>query len=198
MLLLPAYDASERVWLLPAPMLFQRRFGTENRRISYGAVQDMLDAALARSGLTSPARGEPLRYTSHDFRRFFITDAKMSRIASDASFGSLREHALPAAQRAALRRRRPAGPPRGCSDLRLHGPPGSDATMMRLRSLRGVHHRCAFWHREASGSSRLHGVHHRPSRSAAPGRHRSREGRAEPAHHWSRYAPDLAPAVLVS
>jgi len=32
-----------------------------------------------------------------------ITDAKMSRIASDASFGTSREHALPAAQRAALR-----------------------------------------------------------------------------------------------
>ena len=67
--LVPAYDASERVWLPPSPMLFQRRFGTENRRISYGAVQDMLDAALTRSGLTDPASGEPLRYTPHDFRR---------------------------------------------------------------------------------------------------------------------------------
>jgi hypothetical protein len=30
-------------------------------------------------------------------------------------------------------------------------PPGPDATMMRLMPLRGVHHRCACWHRDASG-----------------------------------------------
>ena len=89
---------------------------------------------------------------------FFATDVlsflQVSRIASDASFGTSREHALPAAQRAALRRPRPAGAPCGYGDLGLHGPPGSDATMMRLMPLRGVHHRCACRHRDASGSSR--------------------------------------------
>ena len=125
-------------------------------------------------------------------RAYFHAAAQMSRIASHASFGSSREHALPAAQRVALRCRRPSGPPRGCSDLGLHGLHGSDATMMRLIPLRGLHHHCACWHHDASGSSRLHRVHHRRTRQAVPGRHRSCKGRAGPPHHWSRHAPDLA------
>ena len=128
----------------------------------------------------------------HRLRHTLATQAKMSRIASHASFGSSREHALPAAQRVALRCRRPSGPPRGCSDLGLHGLHGSDATMMRLIPLRGLHHHCACWHHDASGSSRLHRVHHRRTRQAVPGRHRSCKGRAGPPHHWSRHAPDLA------
>ena len=102
--------------------------------------------------------------TPHTLRHAFITAAQMGRIAFDASFGTLREHALPAAQRAALRCPQPAGAPRGCGDLGLHGPPGSDVTMMRLMPLRGVHHHCTCWHRDASGSSRLYRVHHRRSR----------------------------------
>jgi site-specific recombinase XerD len=104
------------------------------------------------------------RVGPHTLRHAFITAAQVSRIAFDASFGSWREHALPAAQRAALRCRRPAGPPRRCDDLGLHRPPASDATMMRLMPLRGAHHRCACWHRDASGSARLHPVHRRRSR----------------------------------
>jgi hypothetical protein len=42
--------------------------------------------------------------------------------------------------------------------------PGPDATMMRPMPLRGVHHRCACWRRDAAGCSRLHQVHHRRSR----------------------------------
>ena len=37
----------------------------------------MLNAALAGTGLTA-ADGSPLRYTPHDFRRIFITDAIMN------------------------------------------------------------------------------------------------------------------------
>jgi hypothetical protein len=117
---------------------------------------------------------------------------QMGRIAFDASFRRSREHALPAAPRAALRCPGLPGAPRGHDDLGLHGPPGSDATMMRLIPLRGAHHSCACWHRDASGSRRLHRVHHRQSRWAVPGRHRSCEGRAMPPHHWPRHASDLA------
>ena len=146
------------------------------------------------------ARFEPRfpHVNPHRLRHSFSMRTQVSGVASAASFGSSREHALPAAQRAALQRARRAGAPGGCGDQGFHGPPGSDATMMRLRPLRGVYHRCVFWDHDALGSSRLHRVHHRRSRSAAPGRHRSREGRAEPSHHWSRHPPDLAPAALVA
>lgn len=72
--LVAAYDAHEHVWLPPAPLLFQRRAGTETRQISTGTVRNMLDTALTESGLLDAA-GQPLRYTPHDFRRLFITDA---------------------------------------------------------------------------------------------------------------------------
>ena len=68
------YDEHEHVWLPPAPLLFQRRGGTELRPISSGTVRNMLNAALARTGLTDAA-GQPLIFTPHDFRRLFITDA---------------------------------------------------------------------------------------------------------------------------
>jgi site-specific recombinase XerD len=100
----------------------------------------------------------------HRFRHHFSHTWQMGRIAFDASFGTSREHALPAPQRAALRCPGLPGAPRGHDDLGLHGPPRTDATMMRLIPLRGVHHGCACWHRDASGSSRLHRVHHRRSR----------------------------------
>jgi hypothetical protein len=72
--LIACYDANEHLWLPPAPLLFQRRVGTETRRISAGTIRNMLNAALAATGLRDPA-GQPLRYTPHDFRRLFITDA---------------------------------------------------------------------------------------------------------------------------
>jgi len=81
---------------------------------------------------------------------------------------------------------------RGGGDLGLHSPPGSDATMMQLIPLRGPHHRCTCWHRDAPGSSRLHRAHHRQAQRPARGRHRSCEARAGLPHHWSRHAPDLA------
>jgi integrase len=68
-------DRHELVWLPPSPLLFQRRTGTENHMITGNFVAGRLDAALARTRLTDPATGGPLRFTPHDFRRLFITDA---------------------------------------------------------------------------------------------------------------------------
>ena len=75
--LVAAYDDHERVWLPPAPVLFQRRIGAENRAIPAATIRKILAAALARTGLTDPA-GAPLHYTPHDFRRMFLTDAIMN------------------------------------------------------------------------------------------------------------------------
>ena len=113
---------------------------------------------LAEAAGIQIARAHP-----HMLRHTYVTTMQIGRIAFDASFGRLREHALPAAQRAALRCPGLPGAPCGHGDLGLHSPPGTDATMMRLIPLRGVHHGCACWHRDASGSSRLHRVHHRRS-----------------------------------
>jgi integrase len=73
-----AYDHNERTWSPPAPLLFQRRVGYETRAIGASAIRDMLTLALGCTGLTDPADGGPLRFTPHDFRRLFITDAIMS------------------------------------------------------------------------------------------------------------------------
>ncbi len=73
--LVPLYDRHECVWLAPSPLLFQRSYRAENRAISDYTIRNMLNAALAHTGLIDPADGLPLHYTPHDFRRIFITDA---------------------------------------------------------------------------------------------------------------------------
>jgi integrase len=73
-----AYDRRECLWIGPAPLLFQRRFGPDSRRICDSTIRNMLNGALAGTGLTGHADGSPLHYSPHDFRRIFITDAIMS------------------------------------------------------------------------------------------------------------------------
>jgi hypothetical protein len=76
--LVPAYDHYECIWKPPAPVLFQRRFTTENRAISLTSLRTVIDEALIHTGLADPTTGLPLRYTPHDFRRILITDAIMN------------------------------------------------------------------------------------------------------------------------
>jgi integrase len=70
--LVPTYDDYERVWLAPAPRLFQRRVNGEHRGFAHSTVLKLLGAAAAETGL---AEGRRLHWTPHDFRRIFITDA---------------------------------------------------------------------------------------------------------------------------
>jgi integrase/recombinase XerD len=93
---------------------------------------------LAEAAGIQIARAHP-----HMLRHTYVTTMQIGRIAFDASFGRSRERALPAAQRAALRCPDLPRAPIGLDDLGLHGPPGSDATMMRLIPLRRVHHGCS-------------------------------------------------------
>jgi len=76
--LVPAYDPHERLWKAPAPLLFQRPVSSEHRAFSYSTVRSLLTKALAHTGLVDPTDGRPLRFTPHDFRRMFITDAIMN------------------------------------------------------------------------------------------------------------------------
>jgi len=59
------------------PLLLQRRVGVENRPIPAGSVRDLLNDAIARTGIVGVA-GAPLLFSPHDFRRLFITDAIMN------------------------------------------------------------------------------------------------------------------------
>ncbi|MGH3738189.1 MAG: tyrosine-type recombinase/integrase [Micromonosporaceae bacterium] len=69
-----SYDSHERVWNPPMPLLFQRRFGIEHRAIPAATLREWINKALDGTGVTD-ATGQPLRFTPHDFRRLFITDA---------------------------------------------------------------------------------------------------------------------------
>lgn len=73
--LVSTYDDYERVWLPPAPRLFQRRINGEGRGFAHSSLLKILNAAVAQTGLVDPVEGGPLHYTPHDFRRMFITDA---------------------------------------------------------------------------------------------------------------------------
>ena len=43
--LVRAYDRRECLWIGPAPLLFQRRFGADNRRLCDSTIRNMLNAA---------------------------------------------------------------------------------------------------------------------------------------------------------
>ena len=74
-----AYDSHERVWNPPMPLLFQRRIGGFSRSIPPDTIREWICRAIpvtstAGGSLTNSA-GQPLRFTPHDFRRIFITNA---------------------------------------------------------------------------------------------------------------------------
>jgi hypothetical protein len=74
--LVVSYDKNERVYNTPMPLLFQWRRRLEDRAVAETSLRKYLDHALASIGVID-ASGRQLRYTFHDFRRLFITDAIM-------------------------------------------------------------------------------------------------------------------------
>jgi Phage integrase family len=74
--LVVSYDKNERVYNPPMPLLFQWRRRLENRAVTETSLRSYLDHALSALGVKD-ASGHPMRYTFHDFRRLFITDAIM-------------------------------------------------------------------------------------------------------------------------
>lgn len=75
--LVRSYDAGEKVWNPPMPLLFQWRTGGQDRPLSETTIRRALNETLAFTGLTDNT-GQPLDYQPHDFRRIFITDLIMS------------------------------------------------------------------------------------------------------------------------
>jgi len=74
--LVVSYDKNERVYNPPMPLLFQWRRRLENRPVTETVLRSYLDHALTALGVKDTS-GRPMRYTFHDFRRLFITDAIM-------------------------------------------------------------------------------------------------------------------------
>lgn len=72
--LVARYDPHEKVTGPPLPHLFQRKNAWRPSVIGTSMIGRLLDDALARAGITDAA-GQPLRYTPHDFRRMFATEA---------------------------------------------------------------------------------------------------------------------------
>ena len=73
--LTPRYDPHERTTGPALPHLFQRRRGAWRWSvISANVVSQILNRTLKRCDLRDAA-GEPLRFTAHDFRRMFATEA---------------------------------------------------------------------------------------------------------------------------
>jgi len=72
-----AYDIHECEFTPPMPVLFQRRVGADSRPISAAVIRRWINDALDGTRLTD-ASGQLLRFTPHDFRRIFATDAIMN------------------------------------------------------------------------------------------------------------------------
>jgi integrase len=72
--LVTRYDGHERVTGPPLPHLFQRKTSWRNQTISTTTITRMLNDTVDRAGILDNA-GHPLRYTAHDFRRMFATEA---------------------------------------------------------------------------------------------------------------------------
>jgi integrase len=71
--LVSAYDVFEQTWSPPMPLLFQRRFGSEDRPITRSYIRECMVATSQAAKIT--IAGQPLEWRPHDFRRIFVTDA---------------------------------------------------------------------------------------------------------------------------
>jgi hypothetical protein len=67
------YDIYEKIHGEPFPHLFARRIGTRQEVLSPHYVRCLLNHLACVVGLTDA--GRPIRFTPHDFRRLFATDA---------------------------------------------------------------------------------------------------------------------------
>ncbi|MFC8263777.1 hypothetical protein ACFUNF_40820 [Streptomyces sp. NPDC057291] len=72
--LVASFDAAERLWNPPMPLLFQWDSAGRRWPVSPANIRKGLNESLAATGLVDE-NGKPLRFQPHDFRRIFVTDA---------------------------------------------------------------------------------------------------------------------------
>jgi len=107
--------------------------------LSAKGTDEVLTAARRRAGLDHA--------TCHELRHTCLTRLQMSRIASDASFSSLRDQALPAVQRAALSQPRGNESPFTMPELGCHHALASARTMLHPVRLQPTP-ACCSWHNQ--------------------------------------------------
>jgi integrase/recombinase XerD len=110
------------------PILLNTRGARMDRHAATRRLQRLAETAGVRITRPHP----------HMLRHTFVTTMQMGRIASDATFGGMREHVLAAAQRAALGRARSHGSPCTLRDLGCHRPLALGRTMMQLVRLQQI------------------------------------------------------------
>ena len=71
-----AYDVFEQTWSAPMPLLFRRRYGSEDRPINRSYIRECMVTTPRTAQIT--IAGQPLEWRPHDFRRIFVTDALRS------------------------------------------------------------------------------------------------------------------------
>jgi len=74
--LVSACDVFEQTWSAPMPLLFQRRYGSEDRPVNRSYIRECMVATSRAAQIT--VAGQPLEWRPHDFRRIFVTDALRS------------------------------------------------------------------------------------------------------------------------
>jgi hypothetical protein len=118
------YDTNERASGPPLPHLFQRKNGWRPQVITQALIQRFLNETLRRACLQDQA-GEELRFTPHDFRRMFATEAVTGglpvhiaarllghrNLATTQAYLAVFDDELVRAYRAFLDQRRAARPP---------------------------------------------------------------------------------------
>ena len=67
------YDVNEKMHGQPFPHLFSRKVGARQEVLSRHYLRGILSHLAVVAGLTDA--GQPIRFTPHDFRRLFATDA---------------------------------------------------------------------------------------------------------------------------
>jgi hypothetical protein len=95
--LVKRYDPHERTTGPALPHLFQRQRAWRREVISPQMLISLLNQTIRRAGLTDRA-GNPLRYTPHDFRRIFATDAVTGGLPVHIAAKLLGHHSLAATQ----------------------------------------------------------------------------------------------------
>lgn len=75
--LVSRYDHAERVHGPALPFLFQRRWGLHVTTITHKRVKELLDDLVAEAKVIN-IDGTPARFSPHDFRRIFATEAVSS------------------------------------------------------------------------------------------------------------------------